>query len=95
MNNKFCASGKIYEFVFEGLPVITTENLPLVDLVKRHHIGVSSDNYYNGIITIYKDYLYYKENVLSFAKRIDVDINNQQLVKLIKERIHRIMVTHS
>jgi len=94
-NNKFCASGKIYEFVFEGLPVITTENLPLVDLVKRHHIGVSSDNYYNGIITIYKDYLYYKENVLSFAKSIGVDINNQQLVKSIKDRIHQIMVNHS
>lgn len=93
--NKFCASGKIYEFVFEGLPVITTENLPLVELVERYHIGVSNDNYHNGIITIYKNYLYYKQNVLSFAKSIDVDTNNQQLVKLIKERIHRIMVNHS
>jgi len=94
-NNKFCASGKIYEFVFEGLPVITTENLPLVELVERYRIGVSNDNYHNGIITICKNYLYYKQNVLSFAKSIDVDTNNQQLVKLIKERIRRIMVNHS
>lgn len=93
-NNKFCASGKIYEFVFEGLPVITTENLPLLDLVMRYQIGVADDNYYNGIITIYKDYLYYKKNVLSFARSIDVDTNNQQLVNSIKERLNRIIINH-
>jgi len=76
------------------LPVITTENLPLVELVKRYRIGVSNDNYYNGIITIHKDYLYYKKNVLSFARSIDVDTNNQQLVNSIKERLNRIIINH-
>jgi len=86
-NNRFCASGKIYEFIYEGLPVITTENLPLLEIVEKHCIGVSDDNYLKGIRTIYENYLFYKENVKLFSQNINVEKNNQQLIKLIKERI--------
>lgn len=44
-NNKYCASGKIYEFVFNRLPVCITDNPPLVKLVNKHGFGFELSEY--------------------------------------------------
>jgi hypothetical protein len=85
LNNKFCASGKIYEFLYEGLPIITTENIPLLFMCNTYNIGVSDNNYIEGIKKIYKEYDYYKKNVENYICNIDVDKNNFELFIKIKD----------
>lgn len=79
-NNKLCASGKIYEFLFEGLPVVTTSNLPLKDFCEKFQIGVSGDSYSKAINRLIEDYDYYYKNVLEFKKKYDSKNNNQRLL---------------
>lgn len=87
MNNKYCASGKIYEFLFEGKPVVTTENIPLVELCKNYQIGVSNDNYAEGIMEVTQNYDFYVKNVNKYIAAINVDRNNMQLVENIKKAL--------
>lgn len=85
LNNKYCASGKIYEFLFEGLPVVTTENIPLVEICQKYGIGESDNEYINGIKNLANNYLQYKENVNNYLDIYDVDENNKQLINGIKQ----------
>jgi hypothetical protein len=87
LNNKYCASGKLYEFLFEGLPIITTTNPPLKKLCEKYGIGIADDNYYRGIRTIIDDYAMYKKNVKYFIKDISVKSNNEKLVNQLKIRL--------
>ncbi len=79
LNNKYCASGKIFEFLFEGLPIITTENTPLMDICEVYKIGISDNNYWSGILNIVQNYDYYKKNVNEYINNIDVEENNMNL----------------
>lgn len=86
-NNKYCASGKIYEFMNECIPVVITENIPLIEMVNEHGIGVADNNYLEGILRIKDNYNEYKKNACSFSKKIDVNDNNLKLAKLIRNRL--------
>lgn len=70
-NNKFCASGKLYEYLFEGLPVVTSTNPPLVNLCNKWKVGVSNDNFTLGIADVLENYEYYRNNVNKFASSRD------------------------
>lgn len=72
LNNIYCASGKIYEFIFEGIPIVTTSNPPLASFCYQHGVGESGDDYFASIKKIISNYKWYKNNVLSF----NVDINS-------------------
>lgn len=80
LNNKYCASGKIYEFVYEGKPVITTTNPPLMDLCDEYQIGEPDDEYYIGINKIIENYDFYKERVENFTKLNTVENNNERII---------------
>ena len=80
LNNKYCASGKIYEFIYEGLPVITTTNPPLKKMCEDFGIGESDDEYYKGINKIIGSYDHYKENVGKFIETHDLEDNNRKLL---------------
>ena len=86
-NNKYCASGKLYEFVFEGLPVITTSNPPLKRLCDTWGIGEADDLYYNGINKISDKYDDYVASVNSFAEQNTIKDNDRKLIEAIRERI--------
>lgn len=34
LNNKYCASGKVFEFLYEGVPIVSTDNPPLKKFVR-------------------------------------------------------------
>lgn len=87
INNKYCASGKIFEFVYEGLPVVTTTNPPLVSFCSKYSVGVCDDEFYKGINNVASNYDFYKNNTHSFLKSISVDENNSNLACAIKQRI--------
>ena len=87
LNNKYCASGKLYEFIYEGIPVVTTTNPPLKALCDDQHIGIADDEYYNGLNQIIERYDDYKSCVESFASQKTVETNNNALINELIEII--------
>ena len=85
LNNKYCASGKIYEFLYEELPVITTTNPPLKAMCDEYGVGESDDEYYSGINKIVGDYDRYKAAVSEFVKGHDIEDNNRKLLNDLKK----------
>lgn len=89
-NNKYCASGKLFEFLFEKLPVVTTTNPPLRRMVCKNELGICDDEYYNGINIVSEHYDYYAHKVSSFITKCSVQFNNDCLSEQIKERLDEI-----
>ncbi len=87
LNNKFCASGKIYEFLFCGKPVITTENLPLIEMCQRYGIGEADNDFASGLLNIARNYERYVQNVINLVQDISVEKNNNKLAENIEYRI--------
>lgn len=87
INYKYCASGKIYEFLFEGVPVVTSTNPPLVRMCEEGQIGVADDAFAEGIDIVLDKLEYFKENARKFAEKISVEENNRALVKELKKRL--------
>lgn len=85
-NDLYCASGKLYEFIYEGLPVVTTTNPPLKRLCDTYHIGVSDDGYSDGIQEVAEHYEEYQQNVSAFARTHTVEENNANLIRQLRER---------
>lgn len=86
-NNKYCASGKLYEFLYEGVPVVTTTNPPLRRICENERVGVSDDDYCNGInkiVTLYKEY---KDAVSDFCERNTILSNDETLIENLKKYI--------
>lgn len=90
LNNSLCASGKLYEFMYEGIPVITTSNLPLKNICEEYGVGVADDTYYKGINEIICNYDMYVNNVLNFIKYNTVEKNNERFISTIRKEINRI-----
>lgn len=80
-NNKLCASGKLYEFLYEGLPVVTTTNDPLKRMCDDYLIGVSDDKYAGGINDIINNYETYKNNVAAFSAVHTIENNDSEFIK--------------
>lgn len=61
LNNKYCASGKVYEFMFLDLPVLTSKNPSLKKLIDRYRCGESSDEFDVGIMRLINNHAQYKK----------------------------------
>jgi hypothetical protein len=83
LNNLYCASGKTYEYMNEGLAIVTTENIPLKELCNTNKVGVADDNFVDGIKLVSHNLSYYKENVRKLMQKTSVDTNNQNLANRI------------
>ncbi len=86
-NNKYCASGKLYEFIFEGLPIVTTSNPPLSQLCSEHEIGISDDSFYEGIKTVVSDYKKYSDNVKRFGAQVRIEENAEKVAEQIRTQL--------
>lgn len=89
-NNKLCASGKIYEFLYEGIPVVTTTNPPLVNICQEWGIGISDDRYYDGINQIIDDYDLFKQKVSCFINQETVEKNDVVFIEILKKYLRKI-----
>ena len=87
LNNKYCASGKIFEFLFEGKPVVTSTNPPLKEFCEKYNIGYASDDYEVAIRVIADDYDRWQNSVRKFVSRVQVEKNNGRLAKEILARL--------
>ncbi|MGB4610413.1 MAG: hypothetical protein WBH77_07295 [Saccharofermentanales bacterium] len=87
LNNTYCASGKIYEFLAENKPVITTENPPLKNMVGKYKIGVADNLYLDAIQILSEKYDFYQKNVEALDFRAKVLTNNEKLAEEIKANL--------
>lgn len=87
LNNKYCASGKIFEFLFEGKPVVTSTNPPLKEFCEKYKIGQASDDYEQAIRTVAKNYERWQNSVQRFISRIHVEKNNHMLAEQIRKEL--------
>ena len=87
VNNIYCASGKLFESLFEGTPVLTSENPPLKRICKEYKVGISTNNFTKGILQLKNNYEYYKKNVQKYIKSLDVGARIDFLAKTIKEKM--------
>lgn len=87
LNNKYCASGKIYEFIFEGLPILCSPNPPLYNFCELYHVGISGVDYQIMIKKITENYSYYHNNALNTANTLSDEKNRMKLKDKILENI--------
>lgn len=86
-NSTYCASGKLYEFAFEGVPFVATSNPPLVEICDMYGIGIVDDEFENGIKHICLNYEQYKDKVKIFNTKFSVETNNKNVAKSIMNLI--------
>ena len=86
-NNKYCASGKLYEFLYEGIPVVTTTNPPLKKICETARIGIADDSYYNGINQVLEEYDIFKNHVKEFTDIHTIEKNEEDICKKIMKEI--------
>ena len=89
-NNILCASGKLYEFIYEGIPVVTTTNPTLRSICDEYKIGVYDDFFYDGIVSILNQYDYYKRNVEEFASLNRIEDNCYKVANKIEDCIKKL-----
>jgi hypothetical protein len=87
LNNIYCASGKIYEFLHEGLPIVTTENIPLKEFCEQYNVGVANDNFSDGIKKISGDYPAYCERINKFINGMSIENYNLSIAEKIKSNL--------
>ena len=83
-NNKYCASGKLFEFLYEGLPVVTTTNPPLSAFCAKYGVGVSDDAYCYGISKVIEEYETFKQNVVEYISKNTVEDNDKEFLETIE-----------
>lgn len=86
-NTKYCESGKCYESLFEGTPILASENPPLKRLCENEGIGVSDDSYERGIRTLYNNYEIYCENVKKYVTQANYEYRVKKLVEVIERKL--------
>lgn len=87
LNNKYCASGKIYEFLYEGKPVVTSTNPPLKEFCEKYKVGQADDDYAGAIAAISGNYGRWQDAVQRYVSRIRVEDNNRRLAQQIRKRL--------
>lgn len=55
LNNRLCASNKVYEYASVGLPILSNDNPTMRRLLGDSHIGLSTDDFQKGLGQISAD----------------------------------------
>lgn len=87
VNNINCASGKVYEGLFLGKPLLAGANPPLKRLCDKYGVGISSDNFAFACRRIHDNYQMYVNNVTNYIASIDYDSRLERLKKDIDQRL--------
>ena len=87
LNNQYCASGKVYEYLAEGLPIVTTENIPLKEFCKETGVGIADDSFSNGIMHISENLEDFKKRAKKYISNISVEKYNEKVAREILQII--------
>jgi len=72
-NTKYCASGKCYESLFEGVPILASENPPLKRLCRENGVGCSNNDYAAAVLELEKNYEYHLGRVKDYIASLDYE----------------------
>ena len=86
-NTLYCASGKLYESLFEGCPILCSENPPLKRLCESYGIGISSDHFDEAAKRMSMDYQMYRANVRQYTLNLKYEERVTALADTIKREI--------
>lgn len=86
-NNINCASGKVYEGLFLGKPLLAGLNPPLKHLCEEYNVGVSTENFDKGCVQILENYDYYVKQVEKYISNLDYEHRIEKLKKEIDRRL--------
>lgn len=84
-NNLYCSSGKVYEYIYEGIPIAVSDNPTLANLVNTYGVGVSGSDMRSVLEEIYHSYDRYKNNVDLFINLQIVEKGQQSFKKELTE----------
>ncbi|MGE4284624.1 MAG: hypothetical protein AB7G87_13060 [Clostridia bacterium] len=84
LNNRYCASGKVYEFIFEGLPIVCTSNIPLKRFCKQYQVGISGDSFSDSIMRIVDNMEFFRSNIKKMIDDFDIIENRSHIAHIIK-----------
>ncbi|WP_306010337.1 glycosyltransferase [Bacillus sp. MMSF_3328] len=85
LNNMFCASGKVYEYLAEGLPIVTTENIPLKEFCDKTFTGVADDKFYKGILKVSNSIEDFRDVVRDYISEISVNDYNESIAENVRK----------
>jgi hypothetical protein len=89
LNNKFCASGKVYESLFEYTPIVTSENPPLYNLCRDYGVGVSSNDLYGALQKVRLEYSYFRKKTEEFVLKFNEKKRYDDIVNQISEIVNK------
>nr|WP_319473680.1 hypothetical protein [uncultured Sphaerochaeta sp.] len=87
LNNRYCASGKVYEFLFEGLPIVCSSNAPLRSYCRKFQVGIAGESFSESLIQIVEKIDWYRENVRMASSRLDIKQNRKKIANEISSRM--------
>jgi len=85
INNRFCASGKIYEYVSSGLPVVTSPNPSLRRVCVRFGVGVASSDIGLAIQEVTNNIEIFRHNVKKYSETFSASKNNMEFAESIEK----------
>lgn len=86
-NTKYCESGKCYESLFEGTPILASGNPPLKRLCEHEGVGVSDDLYERGIKYLHDNYENYCKNVKDYIVKVNYEDRIRKLTEAIERKL--------
>ena len=87
-NNKYCASGRFYEGILEGVPVLATTNPPLLHACEEYGFGVATEDLKAGLIQLRDSYFVYKEKAERFAAECRYEERIPRLAQQLTSRLN-------
>jgi len=87
LNNIYCASGKIYEYLQCNLPIICSSNESLLNFCNKYKVGIASDNYLSSLKELISNYSFYRNNTCALNQKFDCDELENKFIKELKDEL--------
>lgn len=85
LNNKYCASNKIYEYASIGIPMVSNDNPTVRSILEKWEIGVSGNDLAEGIRKVSDNLDTYKKNTITFNAKNTWEKEQDILIRGLKD----------
>lgn len=85
INNRLCASNKLYEYASVNLPILANNNLTVQKEVEKYNIGVVTDDFEQGLDLLSKRLVECKANCKDFSAQNQWDDEADKLRNVINQ----------